>query len=184
MINLLANDRKTEITAARANVIILRYIGIIVLAILFTTAAFAVSYSVLTRTMASADSLIATNDVKADVYADTKKDVDMLSAQLGDAKAILDQEVRYSQVLVGIGKLMPKGTVLDSLQLSSQSFTGAPLTIKAYARSTTEASLLQNQLQSSPLFRQAALQSTETSGGLEGYPVVVTITLSLNKAGL
>lgn len=184
MINLLANDRKSEIVAARANVVIVRYTGIILLAIAFIVGALALSHSLLSTTMANADSLIAANDVKAGVYSDTKQEVDTLSAQLDDAKTILNQEIRYSTVLVKIGQLMPRGTVLDNLELSTASFSGAPVTIKAFARSATEVGALQTQFQASPLFSQVALQSTETSGGLDGYPVVVTMTIALNRAGL
>lgn len=184
MINLLANDRKSEITAARTNIIIVRYTAIIVLAIAFILGALTVSNGVLRSTMASADSLIAANDTKADVYSDTKQEVDTLSAQLTEAKSILDQEIRYSQVLVKIGQLMPEGTVLDGLDLSASAFAGTPVTIKAYARSASEASLLQSQFQGSSLFSQVALQGTQASGGIDGYPVVVSMTISLNRAGL
>jgi len=184
MINLLANDRKGEIVAARTNIVIVRYTGILLLAIGFIVGALALSHSLLSTTMANADSLIAANDVKAGVYSETKQEVDVLSAQLNDAKTILNEEIRYSTVLVKIGQLMPRGTVLDSLDLSAASFSGAPITIKAFARSATEASTLQNQFQSSPLFSQVALQSTETSGGLDGYPVAVTMTVAFNRAGL
>ena len=184
MINLLANERKSEITAARANIVIVRYTAIIVLAIGFIVGAMFISYSLLQSTMTSAKSLIAANDVKADVYKDTKQQVDTLSTQLTDTKTILNQEIRYSKVLVEIGRLMPKGTVLDSLDLSATAFTGAPVTIKAYAHSASEASLLQSQFQSSPLFSQVVLQGTQASGGINGYPVVVSLTIALNRAGI
>lgn len=184
MINLLANERKMEITAARANIIIVRYTAIVLLAILFITGAMAISYSILGTTMDSADSRIAANDVKAGIYSDTKNQVDTLSTQLNDSKTILNQEIRYSKVLVKIGQLMPKGTVLDSLDLSASAFNGTPVTLKAYARSASEASLLQSQFQSSSLFSQVALQGTVASGGIDGYPVVVSMTISLNRAGL
>ena len=184
MINLLADDRKSEIVAARANIVIVRYIAIVLLAIAFIAGVLGVSYSVLTTTLANAETLIAANDVKAGVYSDTKQQVDTLSTQLNDAKTILNQEIRYSEVLVKIGQLMPEGTVLDSLDLSEAAFSGAPVSIKAYARSTSEASALQSQFQGSSLFSQVALQGTQTTGGLDGYPVVVSMTISLNRAGL
>lgn len=184
MINLLANGRKSEISAARANIVIVRYTLIVLLAIAFIGGTMAISYSVLQSTMASAEARITANDTKASVYNDTKQQVDTLSAQLNDTKTILNQEVRYSKVLVKIGQLMPKGTVLDSVDLSSAAFNGTPVTIKAYARSTAEGGALQSQFQASPLFSQVALQGTQTSGGITGYPVVVTLTVALNRAGI
>lgn len=184
MINLLANGRKSEISAARTNIVIVRYTAIILLAIAFIAGVMAISYSVLQSTMASAEARIAANDTKASVYSTTKQQVDTLSAQLSETKTILNQEVRYSKVLVKIGQLMPKGTVLDSIDLSNAAFNGTPITIKAYARSAAEGSALQSQFQSSPLFSQVTLQGTQTTGGIDGYPVVISLTVSLNRAGI
>lgn len=184
MINLLADNRKNEIKAARTNVILLRYIAILALAVAFIFGALSVSYSVLMTTMNNANSLIASNDVKADVYKDTKQDVDALSAKLNEAKLILNQEIRYSQVLVKIGQLTPVGTVLGDLTLTTENFSGQPLEITAYARSTEQAGLLQSQFQSSPLFTQVSLKSTETKQEVDGYPVTVLMTVTLSKAGI
>ncbi len=184
MINLLADARKANIVAARANTIITRYIAIILLAFAFMSGALYVSYTLLQNTMESATTLIESNDVKADVYDDTQQQVTALSGQLTEAKEILNQEVRYSQVLIKIGQLMPEGTVLANLSLNDTTFTGAATELKAYARSATEASTLQARLQGSSLFNQVNLQGTDTSGGIAGYPVVVTLTVGLNRTGI
>ena len=189
MINLLPNEQKEDIRAARANVIIVRYIVIITCAILFIGIALYVSYSVLRITMNSANDVIAANDVKASVYSETKKEVDGLSSQLADAKAILDQEVQYSKVLVKIGQLMPAGTVLGAMTLKDENFVGgqtssaAPIEVTAYARSATEASQLQTQCQGSPLFNKVELKSTGTES-IDGYPVNIILSIVLNKAGI
>ena len=183
MINLLANDRKAEIIAARVNVILLRYIGITILAFLFVCGAFYLSRSLLTDTMKSATELIETNDTKAGVYAETEQQVQALSSQLNEARTALDQEVRYSKVLVTIGQLTPAGTILGKVTLNNAAFTGTPVEIKAYAKSATEATLLQTQYQNSPLFSQVILQGTDATGGIDGYPIEVTMTVTLNRAG-
>lgn len=184
MINLLANDRKAEIVAARVNVILLRYIGITLLAFLFVCGAFYISHGLLADTMKSATALIEANDTKAGVYADTEQQVRALSDQLNEAKTTLNQEVRYSKVLVTIGQLTPVGTILGKVTLNSAAFNGTPVEIKAYAKSATEASLLQTQYQNSPLFSQVTLQGTDAAGGIDGYPVEVTMSVTLNKAGV
>lgn len=185
MINLLADDRKDDIKAARANVFILRYIVIILLAFAFIGGALSVSYTVLGATMQSTEDLILANDVKADVYSDTKQQVDVLSARLSETKTTLDQEVRYSQALVKIGQLMPQGTVLGDLTLNTASFNGGqPVEIKAYAKSTNEAGLLQTQFQSSPIFSQVNLKGTETNQEIDGYPVTISMSVVLNRAGI
>ncbi len=184
MINLLSGERKDEIKAARVNVLLSRYMAILALAFVFIAGALYVSYSLLTITMTSAESIIESNDVKADVYSETKTQVDELSAKLNDTKATLDQEIRYSQVLVKIGQVMPSGTVLGDLTLSTASFNGEPVEIKAYAKSTTEATLLQSQFQSNPLFSQVNLKGTETNQQVDGYPVTVSMSVVLNRSGI
>lgn len=184
MINLLADDRKSEIRAARTNIILLRYMGIITLAFAFIAGAMYLSYSLLQSTMQSAEALVTANDVKADVYSDTKQQVDELGLKLKDAKAIADNEIRYSQVLIKIGQVMPAGTVLGDITLESANFNGTPLEITAYAKSAAEASQLQSALQTSPLFSTVSLTSTEAGKGVDGYPVLVSLTASLNKAGI
>lgn len=184
MINLLSNERKDDIRAARANVILLRYIGIMLLAIVFIIGIFYVSYSVLRTTMESNEAIISSNDIKADVYSETRQEVEALSAKLNEAKSILNQEVRYSQLLPKIGQLMPAGTVLGTLELNDSSFAGVPVDLIAYAKSTNEASTLQSQFQGSPLFSQVVIKGTEESGGLEDYPVKISLSVVFNKAGI
>jgi len=184
MINLLSDVRKDDIRAARANVIILRYTGLILLALLFLAGALYVSHSLLKQTMTANEEIISSNDVKADIYSETKQKVDDLSGNLTGAKAILDQEVRYSQVLVKIGQLMPPGTVLGDLKLDTASFNGAPVAMVAYAKSDAEATTLQSQFKSSPLFKEANLTTTEATGGIDGYPAKISLTVIFNKAGI
>ena len=184
MINLLSNDQKDDIRAARTNVILLRYMGIILLAIVFIIGIFYVSYTVLRTTMDSTDEIIASNDLKADVYSDTKQEVDALSAKLNEARGILNQEVRYSKLLPKLGQLMPAGTILGNIELSSATFNGTPVDIVVYAKSAGEATTLQSQFQSSPLFTQVTIKSTEETGGPTAHPVKISLNVTFNKAGI
>jgi Tfp pilus assembly protein PilN len=147
-------------------------------------AALYVSHTVLTTTMASANNIIKSNDLKADIYSETKTQVDTLSAKLNETKGLLNQEIRYSQVLVKMGQLMPAGTILGDLTLDKASFNGQAVEIKAYAKSTNEAGLLQINFQSSPLFRQVTLKGTETNQEVDGYPVTISMSITLNRTGL
>lgn len=185
MINLLSTDRKDEFKAARVNIILTRYISIITLAFLFIGAALYVSYSVLAATIASADSIIETNDIKADIYSTTSREVNELSAKLNETKAILNQEVRYSEVLVNLGQLMPKGTVLGDLTLNADSFNGQPVEVKAYAKSTNEAALLQTNFQGAPLFiSRVEIKNTDTNQEIDGYPITILMSIVLNRSGI
>lgn len=181
MINLMPDADKKEIRAARANVILARYIMIILMAFVFLLLLLAGSYVVLTQTKDSATRLMDANSSKAAVYSATKAQVDSLSASLTQTKTILNQEVLYSNVLMNIGQQMPNGTVLDKITLNSASFTGTPVTLKAYAKTTNDAVALREKFQSTPIFTNVNFSSVSDSAGIPGYPVSVTMTLVVTK---
>lgn len=181
MINLMPDIAKQEIRAARLNVILARYIIVILFAFGFLMLLLGGSYVVLTQNKESAQRLVTTNDTKADVYSSTKAQVEALSSSLSQTKTILDQEILYSNVLMNIGQQMPTGTVLSSLALNAASFTGTPVTLKAYAKTTDDAVALREKFQSSPIFANVNFESVSDTGGITGYPVSVAITLTITK---
>ncbi len=183
MINLLADERKDDIRAARTNVLLSRYIAILLMALAFLMGYLLISYTVLQNTKNSAEATIETNDIKADVYSDTKSQVDTLSSKLAETKTVLDQEIRFSKVITNLGQFMPAGTIIDSLDLSDATLSGAPVEIKAYATSNETAAEITPKLQTSPVVLQAGLLGTDSAAGIEGYPISVTLTVMFNKAG-
>lgn len=182
MINLMPESAKKEIRAARINVTLARYISVICLAFLFLVLLLGGSYVLLTQTKMSAQLLINANDTKAAVYSSTKTQVDSLSSKLIDAKSFLDQEILYSKLLTNIGQQMPEGTVLDQITLDAKSFTGSPISLKAYAKNNDTAVILRQKFQTSKLFSNVNFQSvSDSSSGVPGYPVSVSLTLVISK---
>lgn len=184
MINLLATERKAQIRAARANLVITKYMVIILLALVFIFGIFFSSYSVLQDTKQNAELLIESNDIKADVYSDTRQAVETLESNLSEAKTVLDQEARYSKLLVTIGQLLPAGTVLGSFPVNAGALAGAPIQVKAYAKTNAESVALQERLKASPVFSSISVQTTNETDGIDGYPVSITMSVVINKAGI
>lgn len=183
MINLLPGDKKAEIMAARTNVLLVRYSTIILLALIFILGTMFFSYTLLGFTKQRSEEIIASNDLKANVYSGTKAQVDALSASLAQTKSLLDGEVLYSKVFVNIGRLMPANTVFDKLTLDNTSFEGSPVTTKAYAKTSSDVLALRESFEKSPIFRNVSFQTIVESGsGVEGYPVSVDMTFTLTKA--
>lgn len=181
MINLMPDDVKKELRAARVNVMLARYIGILVLAGLFLALVLFGSFYLLNQSRESSLKLIEANGVKADVYSSTKAQVNELSGSLAGARDILDQEVRYSNILINFAQLMPTGTVIDKITLDTTAFN-APITVSVYAQTTDDAVALRDRFQGSSLFTDVNFQSISETGGIQGYPVSATMTLTLNKA--
>jgi len=183
MINLLPDVTKKELSAARVNTLLARYIGIIFLAFVFLVFILAGSYYLLDLTRQSSMELIESNDTKAEVYSTTKTQIDALSMQLQGAKGILDQEVLYSNILINFAQLMPAGTIIDKMTLEPSSFGTSPMTLTVYAKSTENAVALRDTFQNSPLFTNVNFQNIAdaSTGGPAGYPVSATMTLTLNR---
>lgn len=182
MINLMPDEAKKQLRAARVNVLLVRYTIVVVFAFLFLIFILFGSYFLLTQTKDSAQQLVDANDTKAEVYNETKTQVNALSNKLAGAKTILDQETFYSKALINIGKLTPTGTVIDKIKLTASSFTGSTLTLQVYAKNTESAVKLRQNFQASPFFSNVSFQSiSDSSGGITGYPVSATMTLSMNR---
>ncbi|MDB5162627.1 MAG: Fimbrial assembly family protein [Candidatus Saccharibacteria bacterium] len=183
MINLLPIDKKAEIRAARTNLILVRYIAILLMAITFILGSMYVTYTVLALTKASSEDVIASNDLRAGVYSSTKSQVDALSASLAQTKLLLNEEVRYSKVFINIAQLMPAGTVFGKIALDNTSFGGVPIITKVYAKTSADVVALRQNFEKSPMFTGVKFQTIiETGSSVEGYPVSADITFTINKA--
>lgn len=183
MINLLPTDKKAEIRAARTNTIISRYAGIVLAAVLFCVGVLYVSHMLLEQTMKSTKNRADTTNSQANSLGATDAQVQALSAKLTESKQLLDQEVRYSKLLTKLGQSMPANTVLDSIALNESSFNGTPTTLRVYAKSVADTNTLTQNLHASQLFSQVAVQTTDPAGGIDGYPVSVTLSGTFTKTG-
>lgn len=183
MINLMPDDIKRELRAARTNVLLVRYMIVISFAALFLLFVLAGSLYLLNQTKLSSQQFIDANDTKAEVFSSTKAQVEALSASLSEARGILDQEILYSNVLINFAQQMPSGAVIDKLTLDGSSFSGTPLTMTVYARTTNDALAVQDRFKSSSYFSDVTFQTvSDSSGGIDGYPVSATLTLTLNRS--
>jgi Tfp pilus assembly protein PilN len=182
MINLMPPDVKKELRAARMNVALLHYITVIFISTVFLALVLWGAFILLGQIQDSSKRLIEANDTKAEVYSQTKQQVDSLSAGLAEAKGILDQEILYSNVLVNIAQQMPAGTIIDKITLDETSFRGTPLTLKVYAKTSGDAVALRDRFQSSAFFSDVNFQSVSDASGVNGYPVSATLTVTLDRS--
>lgn len=181
MINLLPDDAKVEIHAARTNVTLVKYIFVLGLGAVFLCLISVAVYFVLMNTQAAAEATVAENASKSTAYSSVQAQSNSLKASLAIAKTILDKEVDYTKVLTGIARVMPAGVVLDTLSLSPTTL-GTPITLQAYAKTNSDALALKDSFKKSPLFSSVTLVSLASSTGqANGYPISVSLSLIINK---
>ena len=183
MINLLPKAYKADIRAARTNVILIRYITIIFFAFLFLILILAGSMFLLSMTKRSSELLIEANAAEAAQYSETSNEINRLKSSLTTSKAILDEQISYTKVLNAVAAAMPAGTIIGSLKINDESFNGStPTTLQVYAKTNEAAVQLGQAFTSTPGFAGATIDAISDTGGIDGYPVSATLTVTLNRS--
>jgi len=133
-------------------------------------------------TKADAETTLAANASKSTAYSSVQAQANSLKASLTSAKTILDKEVDYTKILTGIARVMPAGVVLDTLSLSPTTL-GVPITLQAYAKTTSAALALKDNFQKSPLFSSVTFLSLSNGASqATGYPVSISLSLTINRS--
>jgi len=187
MINLLPDEQKHDIRAARTNVILLRYNFITLLAIGLLLAFCWLFYVLLQANQQRALALSNDNGQKAATLSNVRKEADTYRQNLTTANQILSGSTGYTDMIVAITKLLPKGVVLDTLSLSTTSLT-QPTQFQAHATSYDTAEQLKQNFQSSELFKNVYFVSLtaadQSTGSPTKYPVSLTLSAQLDPKGL
>jgi hypothetical protein len=180
MINLLSDNTKQQIRAARTNVILVNYMIFLGFALVFLVLACSATYLFLLNTKAINEEKVEVNQSKTTPYSLVETQADTLRNSLSTAKSILDQQVSYSSIIMGIAAALPTEVVLDSLSLSSSTF-GTPITLKMHATSNDMTELEKSFNANSTLFSDYKLQSIGQHDS-SGYPVIISITINKGAA--
>lgn len=181
MINLLPPETKSEISAARTNLLLLRYNIMLAAAILFAFLAAGVVYVFLTNTKAAAEQTVTDNESRVGDYASVESESETFKKNLANAKQILDDDVTYTKVILEISSLLPEGIVLDNLSLDSAQF-GQPTVLAARAKDYPTAVSLKSALERSDLFSDVSLQTISDSGQVEDqYKLNVSLSVTIAK---
>jgi hypothetical protein len=184
MINLLPDETKRDIRAARMNVVLLRY-NLITLGAVALLAGFCLLfYVILHNNQSMAENTTNDNSLKAASYNDVRKAADEYRNNLSIASKILNNGITYTDVINSITKLVPSGVILDSINLTSTQL-GQQTSFSAHAKTYENATKLKENFQSSPLYSNVYFQ-TLSSGATDGtstadYTIAVTISAKLNK---
>ncbi len=186
MINLLPKEQFRQLRAARSNVLLLRYnIGLSFVA-LFLGLVIAGIYFFLVNIHQTADATIVENQAKVNDFGTVRSQADEYRANLAKAKELFDKEIRYSKIYLEIARLLPSGTALDTLSLTSETID-QPLTLAVKIRGEDQAISALKSFQSSEMFNKSASYGSLTmnSGDDKGtYPYIITLQVTINKGAI
>lgn len=189
MINLLPENEKRDIRAARTNVTLLRYNIITFIAILILVAFCFAFYMILSNSKARALQTYDANNQKTATLANVRAAADSYRSNLTVAQTILQNGISYTDIIIAITKLLPSGVILDSLNLNATTF-GQQTRFSAHATTYAVAEQLKQNFQTSKYFTNVYFETLgyDTSGQdqvSKKYPVTITFDATLNnKSGV
>lgn len=187
MINLLPDEQKRDIRAARTNVILARYNLITALAVALLLAFCWLFYVLLQANQQKALALSNDNNQRAAALGDVRAAADTYRKNLTTANQVLSSSVSYTDIIIAITKLVPKDVILDNLSLSPASLT-QPTQFQAHATNYDTAEQLKRNFQSSKLFKNVFFvtltASPPGSSGASRYAVSITMSAQLDPKGL
>jgi len=184
MINLLPPLHKQEIRAGRTNVLLLRYMGLTLVNMGLIAVLLVTVYFSLTQSAEGANQRIADNQQRTQSYAETKKAAEDFRSDLTVAKLILDKDVHYSQLIYKISNALPKGVVLDSLNVDSQTL-GTSITLSASASSYSNAIGLKRAFEArTDLFSDVHFDTIKYDKDAKDYKYKTNLVVIINKGAL
>ncbi|HET8690190.1 MAG TPA: hypothetical protein VFL81_02035 [Candidatus Saccharimonadales bacterium] len=191
MINLLSSEHKRNLRAARVNVVLRRYVNLILLVAIIAALIFAAGYLLTRRERSQAAAAISENQSQIAQYDKVRHQAEQFETNLKSARVILSGQVTFSQLIVDIAKTLPAGTVLESLHIETQDIGGKPITLSARTVDSAVTPLkLKSALEASPLFSNVSIISIKRDTNLDNqtqptsqsaYPVSVSLSVSLTK---
>jgi Tfp pilus assembly protein PilN len=186
MINLLPDDTKRDIEAARTNVLLFRYNILTIVGLAGLALICAAFYVVLNMNESSSVTKSNDNSSKAAAYNNVRKAADDYRQNLTIANQILNNSVNYTSVVFAITKLLPQGVVLDSLNLKAADF-GKQITFSTHAKSYAQATQLKENFQKSNMFTNVYFQNITQATDAQAtgaYPFAVDLSAQLNKTAM
>lgn len=180
MINLLPNEVKTEIRAAKLNTVLVSYIVVILLGSITLGGLTAGAYYILNDTKVTADKAVAANNERASVYEDTRSQAIELQSNLNNAREALDANIDYSTLLTSFAALMPEGVVIDEIELNASALSN-DITVSVLARDTESILAFRDALSSSVVVTNVKLGNVSNSGSDEIYKAEGELSFTFNR---
>lgn len=182
MINLLPNEQKRQIRAARSNVLLIRYNFAMVFVIVFLAGAISITSFILTSEKNTAEKSITANQAKIAGFNTIQSEATQFRTSLSKAKGLLDTSIPYAKIITETANLLPSGTALSTFQLDGNSF-GKPMVLNIKVKNEDQALALRGAFQSSTLYSNVSYGKLTTSSDSDSgaYPFTIELNVTLNK---
>jgi Tfp pilus assembly protein PilN len=181
MINLLPSETKKLLKSSRTNLLLLKYLFILLFAGVFIAVAYFAANLNLDN-IKRMDTPIS-NGSSSSPSTETSAQIEQAITDLTNADNIINQQTPFSKILFALAKMVPSNVVLSSFIVDSNS-VNTSLNIKLRAKSQDDVTKLNRNFQDTSVFSDYQLVSNNPSTLDPTYPIDLTVSVRINKAGL
>lgn len=181
MINLLPQDYRRQLLAARSNTLLVRYIILMAIVIFVIIVELAGVYWFFNNSLANSQASIAENERRTASFQSTRQNAQLFSANLATAKQILDQQVSYVKIFTILSDSMPDGTIIERITVDPSQF-GVPTTVDTRSKTYMKAIEFRQALNSTDVFVDTNFSSISLDAqDQSGYPYRSTYNVTFKK---
>ncbi len=161
MINLLPPDVKKSIRFARLNVTLFQYCVLVLLTGASLSAMFFLGTRLLSSSKSDLESSIQANQLRVSELELINSEAKQLANDINTINILLQQEIKFSDLVIEIGAIMPPGASLSNLNLTKDK--QAPLSLEVITESPDTVGVVQENIAESELFRGAEILNVTAS---------------------
>lgn len=183
MINLLPDETKKQIVAARININLAKYLVFTLFSAAFLGLVCVVTYFIAINNKSTTTNTATTNVNQSDSanYDAAKTILNKQISSFTAAKNIVNQQVSYSSIITTIASALPDGVILSNLSIENSKL-GTPTTLQLKAKSANLEQKIKENFQNTPMFSSVSIQSSKLdSGDSSGYPTSIDLSIVINK---
>ncbi|NCU37782.1 hypothetical protein EOL96_01820 [Candidatus Saccharibacteria bacterium] len=180
MINLLPSEDRKQLAAARTNTLFRRYVFLLVIVVATLIVEMGGVYLFINTDIARNEAIIAENKVKTEDYRQVEIQAAKFRSDLATAEFILNKQIPYTKLILGVARVLPDGARLDSLALNPELF-GEPTTLVVRTESSALALEVKSRLQTSSMFSDVSFQTLARNEEGENGAHTATYNVTFSK---
>ncbi len=186
MINLMPPKNKESVRFGSYNTRIAQSIFLVLVVALALFAVIAFGAQIIRSDEAKLEASIAAKQTQLEEYADEIATAKILSEKIDTVDVLLQNEIRYSVLLQEVARLLPPGSGVRSISLTTAALEEA-FTLEVFLINETTATQLQHNLISSELFTGADIQqlsAVEAGAGPFKWTAEIVASFNIEKLGV
>lgn len=174
MINLLPPEYKEQVRYSKYNVVLLRYLLLLVVAGGLLVSTLWIVHRYADNQISDYQDTLAERRQGLEQYSDLKQEVEQLDQRLDTISQLYDQQTRFSTLLEDLAAVLPSGAYINNIVLTGES--DQPVQVLISASSFEQAGVIKNALTESPRIDSVDIQNIDR--GDNNYTVNVVMAFS------